>query len=392
MTIDRDANLKEIAARGKAFTEEDKEYVVSKQREILGSILPLYRKLLKAGRIEITATPYYHPILPLLCDTSVARVSMPSARLPRKRFAHPEDASWQVAEAIRYHTEQFGTPARGMWPSEGSISEEALEILISKGIDWIAADEDILFKSLSAYDRKYKTASLFDRRMIYKPYSFKKDSRHINIVFRDKNLSDLVSFNYNSWEPVAAAEDLLGHFRRVAENLRRNDDTGLLTIVMDGENAWEYYEDNARAFFEHLYFNLDRDEMLASTTVSDYLAVEPPRKTLSGIFPGSWINHNFDIWIGQEQDNLSWEYLSRTRRDLVKFTKLLHKKESGGADIQKAWRELYIAEGSDWNWWYAGKVGTNPGNPFDRLYRMHLGNVYRYLEKKVPDFLKISIA
>ena len=395
LIIDEDRNLKAIAEKGSSFTEEDKEYILAKANEAMRRIIPLYKKLQDAGRIEITTTPYFHPILPLLCDTSVAKVSLPGIALPKKRFSHPEDAEWHIEEAIRYHAFRFGSSPRGMWPSEGSVSEKALDIMISKGIEWVATDEEILFNSLSLYDRKYKGAAGFDRRVIYRPYNFKRDSRRITMVFRDKNLSDMISFRYNSWRQEDAAWDLIGHLNRVAENLRRDTDRALLTIVMDGENAWEYYEDNGRSFFETLYSNLDRQEDIFSTTVSDYLSLETPKRTLTSVFPGSWINRNFNIWIGEEQDNLSWDYLSRVRGDLVKFTRQFNKKAPRGVDasaVKEAWRELYIAEGSDWNWWYEGKARSGGDNPFDKLYLTHLKNVYKLLKKPVPGYLKISIA
>jgi len=395
VSIDDDINLKDLKEKGKFYTEEDKEYILLKQREILGQILPLYKRLQDRGRIEITTTPFYHPILPLLCDTSVARISSPGMPLPKRKFSHPEDAEWHIEEAIKYHAAQFGAPPRGMWPSEGSVSDRTLELLISKGIGWVATDEDILFNSLSKHDKRYKGAGFFDRRLIYRPYNYKIDSRHIGMIFRDKNLSDMISFSYNSWDPSQAAWDLIGHMNRVADNLRRDTDNGLLTIAMDGENAWEYYEDNGRKFFETLYANIDRQENISSTTVNEFLELEQPKKTLSNIFPGSWINHNFEIWIGQEQDNLSWDYLDSVRRDLVKFTKEFQKQPDGGLDsskVSEAWREFYIAEGSDWNWWYGGKAHTGADNPFDKLYRTHLKNIYRLLKKPIPDFLKISIA
>ena len=393
ISIDEDINLKDLIAKGLYYTEEDKGYVILKQREILAQILPLYRRLKDEGRIEISTTPYYHPILPLICDTSVARTSSPNMRLPKKKFAHPEDADWHLSESMRYHTEQFGQVPRGMWPSEGSVSDEALDLMISKGLDWVATDEDILFKSLLNYDRKYKGYGLLDRRLIYQPYLFKRDSKHISMIFRDKNLSDMISFSYNSWRPEDAANDLLGHFRRISENLRRDTDRGLVTIIMDGENAWDYYEDNARKFFDCLYAGLDaQEEAFGSTTISEFLAIEQPARTISNIFPGSWINHNFEVWIGEEQDNMSWEYLDRTRADLMKFTKEFHQDPKGdGENVQKAWREFYIAEGSDWNWWYTGKVGSGGDVHFDKLYRTHLRNVYKLLRKPIPDFLKISI-
>lgn len=392
ISIDDDINLKTIVDKGRSYTEEDKAYIEIRQKETIGRILPLYRKLLHDGRIEITTTPFYHPIMPLLCNTSIARVSSPGMPLPKRKFSHPEDVEWHIEEAIKYHTAQFGAPPRGMWPSEGSVSEDVLDILISKGIDWVATDEDILFNTLSLYDKKYKGMKLFDRRIIYRPYNFKRDSRHITMIFRDKNLSDMISFSYNSWDQNEAAWDVIGHLNRTSENLRRDTDRGLLAIVMDGENAWEYFENNGRRFFETLYSNIDKQGDVCSTTVSEFLELDPPKRTLSNIFPGSWINHNFEMWIGQEQDNLSWEYLDRVRRDLIRHTKEFHRSsDNDGSKLQDAWRELYIAEGSDWNWWYGGKAHSGGDNPFDKVYRTHLKAIYKLLGKPIPDFLKISI-
>lgn len=392
ISVDDDINLKDLKEIQRSYTEQDKEYVILKQKEIMAQIIPLYNRLKDAGRIEITTTPYYHPIMPLLCDTSVARVSSPGMALPKKRFSHPEDAAWHVEEAVKYHGQVFGEAPKGMWPPEGSVSDDALGILMSKGIGWVVTDEDILFKSLSLYDKRCKAKGLLDRRLIYQPYVFRKGSKRISMIFRDKNLSDMISFTYHQWNPEDAASDLLGHFKRISENLRRDTDRGIITIVMDGENAWDYYQDNGRKFFETLYSRIDEGETMGSATVSDYLKDELPKKTLTSVFPGSWINHNFEIWIGQEQDNISWGYLDRVRRDLVRFTKSSGEKKSDGTDGPvKAWREFYIAEGSDWNWWYRGKAGSGGDAGFDRLYRTHLKNIYKFMKKPVPDFLKISI-
>ncbi len=388
ISVDSDVNLKGLIEKSEGYTEADKGYVLARQKEIMGSIIPLYRKLRDEGSIEITTTPFYHPILPLLCDTSVANISTPGMELPKK-FSHPEDAAWHIEEAVRYHKLTFGAPPDGMWPSEGSVSDKTIELAISRGIKWLATDEDILFRTLSSYDRRCKGIEYFDRRIIYRPYNVKKAAGSMAMVFRDKNLSDMISFSYNSWNPSDAAWDLIGHMNNIAQNLRRDTDRGLLTIAMDGENAWEYYEDNGRRFFETLYSNIDKQEYVCSTRITDYLSVEPPKRTLSRIFPGSWINHNFEIWIGQEQDNVSWEYLAKVRRDLVKFSKGA---VPGSIELSAAWRELYIAEGSDWNWWYQGRVRQGGDNPFDKLYLTHLQNVYKLLKMAVPEFLKISIA
>lgn len=392
ISIDEDVNLKDLVERSGFYAEEDKEYIIMKQREAMSEIIPLYKKLQDAGRIEISTTPFYHPITPLLCDTSIARVSMPGVELPKKRFSHPEDAEWHITEAIKYHEEQFGLKPRGMWPSEGSVSDDALEIMASKGIKWAATDEDILFNSLAMAEKKHKIAAAIDRRIIYQPYKFKKNSNAISMIFRDKNISDIISFNYNEWDQAAAADDLLAHFKKIAQGLRRDTDRPIALVAMDGENAWEYFENNGRDFFEALYSRLDNDEELEAETISGHLQMEPPQKTLNRIFPASWINHNFKIWIGEEQDNVSWDYLGMVRKDLATFTKEIQARSSSDEGLRKAWKELYIAEGSDWNWWYGGKAHRGADNPFDKLYRAHLKNIYKALKKPIPDFLKISIA
>jgi len=393
ISVDDDINLKNLIRKGSCYTEEDKEYVLLKQKEIISQVIPLYRKLQDAGQIEISATPFYHPITPLLCDTSISRVSTPEIELPKRRFSHPEDARWHIAEAIKYHKKQFGIAPRGMWPSEGSVSDEALEIMASNGIRWAATDEDILFNSLAMQRAKRKAAPPPDRQIIYEPYKFKKGSKPLSLIFRDKFLSDIISFNYSSWEQRSAADDLIAHFKRIAENYT-GVDKPLVTIAMDGENAWEFFTDNGRTFFETLYGHLDDDDELEAVTISGYLGVGGfKRKALNAVFPASWINHNFNIWIGEEQDNVSWDYLSMVRRDLVKYTKGYRDGPEAESELlRKAWREFYIAEGSDWNWWYSGKAHMGADNPFDKLYRMHLKNVYKYLKKPAPDFLKISIA
>lgn len=248
ISIESDKELQRLVKKSSGYTEDDKAYVVLKQKEIIASIIPLYRKLQDDGKIEISATPFYHPITPLLCDTSIARVSMPHAALPKKRFQHPEDAQWHIEEAIRQHTDIFGIPPRGMWPSEGSVSDEALTIMASGGIKWAATDEDILFRSIALADRKAKTRHHADRTIIYEPYKFKNGSRQISMVFRDKNLSDIISFNYHAWDQLDAADDLTIHFRNISAALSNKAERPMALIAMDGENAWEYFQDNGRKF------------------------------------------------------------------------------------------------------------------------------------------------
>ncbi|MDD5496243.1 MAG: glycoside hydrolase family 57 protein [Candidatus Omnitrophica bacterium] len=393
INIDEDPMLKGIVGKGGGYSEEDKDYVVAKQRDIIRRIIPLYKRLQDAGKIEISTTPFYHPITPLICDTSIARMSMPRAPLPEHRFTHPEDARWHIAEAIKCHKDHFGRAPKGMWPSEGSVSSEALSIMASEGIKWAATDEDILFNTIKMIAGKDKTPACPDRNIIYETYRFQKGEDSLSLVFRDKNISDIISFNYNAWDQAEAARDLIYHFNNIADALRPGVGKGIVTIAMDGENAWEYFEDNGRTFFDTLYGLLEKEERLETVTIAGHLAVVKPGKTFDTIFPASWINHEFRIWIGEEQDNMSWDYLWMVRRDLVKFTRELERQGRGRSEkLQKAWRAFYIAEGSDWNWWYGGRARAGGDNPFDRIYRTHLQDIYRFLEKPIPDFLKISIA
>ncbi len=391
LTIEADSYLRELVDKKEGYTEAEKMFVVKKQKDVLAEILPLYRRLQDAGRIEITTTPYYHPILPLLCDTDIAKVSAPDTALPSMKFSHPEDARWHLEQAVRTHAANFGKKPCGMWPSEGSVSEDALGLIMGAGIEWVATDEDILFLTLNAYDKTYMGKAL-DRRLVYQPYRFHKDGRHLTLVFRDKNLSNLISFAYASWDPQMAALDLVGHFQRIEANMRRAADRALVPIVMDGENAWEYYEDNGRRFFELLYSRLDGGEEIASTTVSEYLRAEPAKKSLKKVFPGSWIDHCFKVWIGAPQDHAAWERLVKTRADLVRFAKESNSwSPKASSQVEKAWRELYIAEGSDWTWWYGPENKPGPRNPFDTLFRAHLQNIYRIFKKPIPDYLKEPI-
>ncbi|MFH1996705.1 MAG: glycoside hydrolase family 57 protein, partial [Candidatus Omnitrophota bacterium] len=380
ISFDEDKNLQSIRAKEQQYTESDKQYVLQKQHEILTKIIPLYRRLQEAGRIEISCSPYYHPILPLLCDTNIARVPSPKLPLPARRFSHPEDAKRQIIDAIAYHTTNFGSPPRGMWPSEGSVSDKALELIAEAGIRWIAADEDILFATL----KKMKARKAADRTMLYRPYRIEKKSGSVAAIFRDKNLSDLISFNYHSWAPEAAAEDLFGHFSAIHENFSAGKHERLATIVMDGENAWEYYHDNGRQFFETLYGRFDTSDTIKTTTVRDYLRREPPKRTLDLIVPGSWINRNFEVWIGNTQKNLAWEYVGIARDELMKASK----RGIPAEKIRKAWRELFITEGSDWNWWHTFDSGTSGRDSFESLFRMHLKTIYALIGSRIPKYLK----
>ncbi|MGC2424707.1 MAG: glycoside hydrolase family 57 protein [Nitrospirota bacterium] len=383
---DNDPFLKDLIRKGRDFTEEEKLGVINKQKQVMRLILPEYKELWDAGRLELSATPYYHPILPLLCDTEIAKISNPQINLPM-RFQHPEDAKTQVSRALSRFNEVFGRRPKGMWPSEGSVSEGLIPIMADEGVEWIATDEEVLAKSLDmVLDRDFSGVSK-KPEILYRAYKAQHEGRSLNIFFRDHTLSDLFGFVYSKWDPKNAVDDFINRLARIRKDLNARGQAGVVTIILDGENAWEHYRNDGHDFLYMLYDRLSREEQFDCTTVSEYLAKGPKPDTLPKLFPGSWINHNFNIWIGHEEDNAAWDAVSRTRQDLIEFA-------SGETDPEKlrlAWEEIYIAEGSDWCWWYGDDHSSENDREFDELFRKHLINVYELLDKTPPDYLFISI-
>ncbi|MGO9613002.1 MAG: glycoside hydrolase [Dissulfurispiraceae bacterium] len=366
--------------KGEGFTEEEKHRLIERQIAILKEIIPEYKKLSQEGQIELSISPFYHPILPLLWDTDAASIAMPSAPLPRKRFAHPEDAIKQIQMGIDYFEKVFGYRPSGMWPSEGSVSEDIVRAIGAEGIRWIATDEEVLARSLQRPLRSHE-GQLIDSSALYRPYEF----NGVTICFRDRKLSDLIGFVYSSWKPSKAAEDFVNNLLQIRNTLP-DDRPYLVSIILDGENAWEYYENDGHDFLAALYRLLSDDNRLRTVTISEFIKEHGPGDPLPRIHAGSWIDANFSIWIGHEEDNLAWDYLTQTRDDLKRFQDTHPEK-----DLSIAWKALYAAEGSDWNWWYGDEHSTETEADFDELFRRNLMKVYQIIEKDLPQYLYVPI-
>jgi alpha-amylase/alpha-mannosidase (GH57 family) len=369
-----------LVEKGRNYTEEEKVILLDKQMEILRRIIPAYREMAATGQVELSPSPFYHPITPLLCDTDIARVAMPGVNLPRHRFSRPEDALKQIELGIEYFEKVFGYRPAGMWPSEGSVSEQALRMMSSAGIQWVASDEGVLAHSLKKSLRD-NSGNLTDPQALYRPYRFED----ISIVFRDHTISDLIGFVYSQWDPKKAAEDLIAKLLHVRNTLP-TDKPSLVSIILDGENAWEHYRNDGRDFFLYLYEGLSREERLKTVTVSDFIRTFDSGRSLKYLHPGSWINSNFGIWLGHEEDNISWDYLAETRESLEHF-----QRENPDRNLEKAWKSIYIAEGSDWNWWYGDEHTTDTQEEFDELFRLNLMQVYREMGKQIPAELFVPV-
>lgn len=380
---DSDRFLKSLIEKGHDFSEDEKTELIEKQIDVLRMIAPEYRKMSERGQIEITTSPYYHPILPLLCDTDIARVALPEIMLPRKRFRHPEDAKTQIDKAVRYHQKIFGSPPKGMWPSEGSVSEDILPVMGEAGIEWIATDEEILAKSLGIHFHRGLAEDDGVPEALYKPYTVERYGKKISMIFRDHQLSDLIGFVYSKWDSKRAVDDFIGRLHRIRRGVSRYDGEHLVSIILDGENAWEHYRNDGRDFLLYLYERLSKESAFKTVRVSDYIAQSPPARRIEKLFPGSWINHNFKIWIGDDEDNSAWDILKETRDFLISS-----QKEAGDVRAERfddAWEKIYIAEGSDWCWWFGEEHNSGLDEKFDHLFRSQLISVYHILGKEPPE-------
>jgi len=375
----KDPFLIELVRKGKGYTEDEKKLLIEKQFEILKKIIPKYKELNAKGQIELSASPFYHPILPLLWDTDLSKIAIPHISLPQKRFSHPEDAVRQIKDAVQYFEKTFGYKPVGMWPSEGSVSEDVLRAFRSEGIKWIATDEEKLAKSIDIRLRD-SSGGITEPPRFYIPYSFSD----VSIIFRDHKLSDMLGFVYSGWEPKNAADDLVNRLLSIRSGLPQNR-PHIVPIILDGENAWEYYKNDGHDFLRYLYERLSHEERLKTVTISEFLKYDSGDK-LGRLHAGSWINANYGIWIGHEEDNIAWDYLTDTRTDLEAFVKLNPDKP-----VDEAWQALYAAEGSDWNWWYGDEHQTETQEEFDELFRLNLMKVYKTIGKEIPANLFVPV-
>lgn len=390
MYLERDEETRALVQKGRDYTVADQQVMGRKQRELIGRIVGAYRSAQDRGQVELSTTPFYHPILPLVCDTEVAEESHPGIARPR-RFRHPEDAQLQLERAVELHTRVFGQAPRGLWPSEGSVSDQALSLAAELGFRWAATGEGVLARSRAGGFPRDSAGVPAHAATLYASHHLQLDrGRSIRLFFRDHYLSDLIGFVYSNMDPHQAARDLLERLRRCGRAAYAGTPNPVVSVILDGENAWEYYPNNGREFFRALYRGLTDDPELKTVTFSEALEIEP-HGTLHHVAPGSWINDNFDVWIGAEQDNRAWDLLSDARD----FFTRAEQQEPRGVPAEKfelAREELLIAEGSDWNWWYGPEHHSANDAAFDGLYRQHLANVYRALGAQPPDSLAVPIA
>jgi alpha-amylase/alpha-mannosidase (GH57 family) len=390
LAFERDAELRELRNKGRYWTESEKQRLLEKQLQILKEIIPLHRELSRSGQVELTTTPFYHPILPLLWDKRSARQAMPECELPKHLDSYSADAKVHIERAVALHKSLFDAAPAGMWPSEGSVSQEIIPVIAQAGIEWIATDEEILARSTNGWISRDSQGFIRHPEMLYRPWRIEEHGQQLQIVFRDHGLSDLIGFHYQRSDPARAAQDMLGRVEAIARAVESNNAgrPGLVPIILDGENCWEYYPDGGVEFLRTLYRSAARHPSIRPVRMSEHLRDHPATDRIGRLFAGSWISHNFAIWIGHHEDNTAWDLLHQTRQFLLQTQAQSH---VAPAALARAWEELYIAEGSDWFWWFGDDHSSAQDDLFDQLFRKHLQNVYTCLETQPPSLLNRPI-
>ncbi len=379
-----DPDIAALIKKGHHYSLDDQRFVISRQRELIAKVLPAHADAARRGGIEISTSPFYHPILPLVCDTNAGAVSTPGLPLPQNRFRHPDDAREQLLRGLDLHEKVFGVRPQGVWPSEGSVSEEVLGIAHSLGVKWMATDEGVLGRSLGIGFSRDGGGRLApdNAEKLYNIHRYEKAGTEMHMIFRDHAMSDLVGFVYSGMPAQDAANHLIRNIKEAAQPILSKGRDAMVPVILDGENAWEYYPLSGREFLRRFCDGLQQDPGIEPVTVSEAIARCKEPGKLSSLVPGSWINANFNVWIGAPEDNRAWDYLYHAREFYSQVAP-----NASEAQRKLAFEELLIAEGSDWNWWYGPEHHSANDREFDELYRKHLSNVYQALGAVPPDYL-----
>jgi alpha-amylase/alpha-mannosidase (GH57 family) len=386
--------LASVVAKGRDFDGGDKTNVLAAHLRLVEEVIQLHADMQDDGQIEVTMTPYAHPILPLLVDSDLASIALPDADLPT-RFVYGQDAVAQVKLGVEFYQDHFGQPPRGMWPAEGSVAEQALSMISAEGIQWIATDEDVLAGSLPdvADFTRDSNDVVQQADALYRPYEVQgARGDPFAIIFRDHLISDKVGFEYSGMPGEAAAADFIARLEAIKDRLEEEGGEGphLATILLDGENAWEYYENDGKEFLNEMYRLLSESEDLVTVTPSEYLdaldEADVELRQIETLWAGSWIDGTFSTWIGEEEENAAWEYLRQAREAVQDASSTLDEET-----LDQAMDLIYIAEGSDWFWWYGADQNSGSDDSFDRQFRGYLEQIYNTLGTDVPDYVYVPI-
>ncbi len=356
------------------FTPADRRALVELIGELLNGVLERYRRLADAGQVELSVTPYAHPIAPLLLDINSAREALPNAELPRLR-RYPDGDNrlrWHIRAGVRTFEQHFGRKPIGCWPAEGGVSTAAVRMFAAEGFRWVASGENVLRNSMRRHQ-------LDATGCIHHPYRI--DGIDAHCFFRDDGLSDLIGFTYAGWHGDDAVNNLVHHLENIAKACA-NDANRVVSIILDGENAWEYYPENGFHFLSALYRRLAEHPALELTTFGDCIAAGLKSTQLPALVAGSWVYGTFSTWIGDPDKNRAWDLLGEAKNA---YDKAVAAGRLSGERLAEAERQLAVCEGSDWFWWFGDYNPADSVRDFDRLYRLQLAKLYRLIGEQPPE-------
>ena len=388
--------LASLVAKGRDFAEDDKAVVFAEHERIISEVIPIHARLWDEGKIEVTTTPLAHPILPLISDSSLATVGDPAAMLPKQRFQEIPDADQQVIRGLDLAERLLGRRPVGMWPGEGGVAQLVMSLFSKNGVEWVGTGEDVLAQSLDigSFTRSANDV-VDDASSLYQPWQAELNRNPaVPMFFRDRLLSDLIGFEYSRSSGEAAADDFmrrLADIRTQLETQRAFDDPArppVVSVILDGENAWEHYPNDGKDFLRALYRNLSTSDFVTTITPSEYLDRFGQPDSLDEVFPASWFQPNFATWIGESEEATAWDYLYEVRRDLEDAERSGQFSEEA---LAAAYDAMLLAEGSDWFWWYGSDQDSGDDGYFDRAYRTSLARVYEALDLPVPAFVDVPI-
>ncbi|MEJ1497663.1 MAG: glycoside hydrolase family 57 protein [Candidatus Sedimenticola sp. (ex Thyasira tokunagai)] len=372
----KDPRIKYLIKKSSLYSFDDRNLLFTVISELLSGLIGRYRKLAERGQAELSFTPYSHPIMPLLLDFNSARQAWPDITLPQADH-YPgglERSHWQVEKGIDCFERHFGFKPSGCWPAEGAVSTPTLELLAEHGIKWAASGENVLNNSLRPEDK-----ALDEKDWLYLPYRISDTELHS--FFRDDGLSDLIGFEYARWHGDDAVANLISHLDTIATRSKDNPDR-IVSIILDGENAWETYPYNGYYFLSALYKHLAIHPSINLTTYGEYLKTKRQSPVLKEVTAGSWVHGTFSTWIGDPGKNRAWDLLCEAKQafDEEKISGRLT-----GEALNQAEHELAICEASDWAWWFGDYNPEGAVSDFDSMYRRHLTNLYRRLDRPIPE-------
>ncbi len=386
--LESDPFLAGLVQKGEQFTIDEARKLIQIHLDIMGRVIPLYRQLSQAGQLELITVPFFHPILPLLVDSRIAQRPSPGLPIPDPPFQAGEDALAQLRWAVKKHGEVIGRAPGGLWPSEGAVSPEILPLAADAGLQWLAADEAILGESLDVYFERDESGLVKRGDLLYHPWRLQSDKGDLAIIFRDHDLSDRIGFVYQHLPGAQAAEDMIVRLERIARSFGHRDDA-LITVILDGENAWEYYEHNGDVFLSELYRRLTQHPDLTLVTPDEHLSQHPPTDEIQHLASGSWIMGDFTTWMGDPEHLAAWSHLRDLRESYDLWRNETHPAPERLRDVQNY---LFAAEGSDWFWWYSHRNSSDQDALFDALFRDYLIAAYRAMDRVPPEILARPIA